>query len=84
MTVSSRWFGRRNVSLCEDGGIPVTGSSLIFSCAIVHEGVMRLSDEDAGEVTSSGMSLVVSKAGDILAPLGGGWEAKSSSRSVGS
>lgn len=45
---------------------------------------MRLSDEDAGEVTSSGMSLVVSKAGDILAPLGGGWEAKSSSRSVGS
>lgn len=47
------------MSFCEDGGIPVTGSSLILRCAIVQEGVIRRSDDEAVDVMSSGTSRAV-------------------------
>ena len=36
--------------------IPVIGSSLALSCERVHEGVIRLSDEEEAEVTRRGIS----------------------------
>ena len=39
--------------------MPVTGSSFVFRWAIVHDGVIRRSDEEAVEVIKSGMSRVV-------------------------
>lgn len=44
------------MSFCERGGMPVTGSNFAFSCPMVHEGVMRRSEEEFSEVTSNGMS----------------------------
>ena len=39
--------------------MPVIGSSFVFRWAIVHDGVIRRSDEEAVEVIKSGMSRVV-------------------------
>lgn len=39
--------------------MPVTGSSLLLSCAIVQDGVMRRSEEEAVEVMRMGMSRAV-------------------------
>ena len=44
------WLPSFNVSLCDNGGMPVTGSSFAFSCPMVHEGVIRRSDEEFSEV----------------------------------
>jgi hypothetical protein len=30
----------------QDGGMPVMGSNLVFSCAIDHDGVMRRSEDE--------------------------------------
>ena len=45
--------------------MPVTGSSFVLRCAIVHDGVMRRSDEEAFEVTRSGTSRAVVREGAI-------------------
>lgn len=42
--------------LCDDGGIPVTGSSLVLSLLIDHDGVIRRSDEVVSDTTRSGTS----------------------------
>lgn len=47
------------MSFWDDGGIPVIGSSFVFKWAIVHEGVMRRSEEEAVEMTKRGMSRLV-------------------------
>ena len=39
--------------------MPVTGSSLVLRCAIVQDGVMRRSEEEALEVIKMGMSRAV-------------------------
>lgn len=39
--------------------MPVTGSSFVFRWAIVQEGVMRRSDEEAVELMMRGMSRLV-------------------------
>lgn len=39
--------------------MPVTGSSLLLRCAIVQDGVMRRSEEEAVEVMRMGMSRAV-------------------------
>ncbi len=41
--------------------MPVTGSNFVLSCAIVHDGVIRRSDEAALEEIKSGMSRVVTR-----------------------
>ncbi len=46
--------------------MPVTVSSFVLRWAIVHEGVIRLSDEEAVETIRRGTSLVVAKDGGIL------------------
>lgn len=43
--------------------MPVTGSSFVFRRAIVHDRVIRRSDEEAVEVIKSGMSRVVAMTG---------------------
>lgn len=45
--------------------MPVTGSSFALSAEIVHDGVMRLSDEEAAETMSSGTSRAVAMGGGI-------------------
>jgi len=42
--------------------MPVIGSSLVFSCARLHEGVMRRSDEALFDRTNRGISGPVCKA----------------------
>ena len=59
MGVSCSRSGSRRVSLCDEGAMPVTGSSLLFRCAIVQDGVMRRSEEESVEVTRIGMSRAV-------------------------
>ena len=44
---SSCWSASRSVSFCDEGAMPVTGSSLVLRCAIVQDGVMRRSEEEA-------------------------------------
>ena len=39
--------------------MPVIGSSLVLSCAIVQDGVMRRSEEEAVDVIKMGMSRAV-------------------------
>jgi hypothetical protein len=39
--------------------MPVTGSSFAFSCPIVHEGVMRRSEDEFSEVIRRGISPAV-------------------------
>jgi hypothetical protein len=53
--------GRRNVSCCDDGGIPVIGSNLDFRVAMVHEGVIRRSEEAFSDVTRTGISAPVAR-----------------------
>ena len=48
----------RRARLCADGGIPVTDSNLSFRWAIVHDGLMRRSEEPTLDVTRTGTSLV--------------------------
>ena len=51
----------------------MTGSSFVFKWAIVQEGVMRRSEEEAVEVMMRGMSRVVARVSGIVA-LEGGFE----------
>lgn len=44
------------VMRCEEGGMPVMGSILVFSWAMDHEGVMRRSEEEYSDVTYIGTS----------------------------
>ena len=44
--------------LIADGGMPVIGSSFVLSWLIVHDGVMRRSEEALSEMTSSGTSAI--------------------------
>jgi hypothetical protein len=44
---------------CDEGGTPVIGSSFVFSWPIVHEGVIRRSDEALSDMTMRGMSAMV-------------------------
>lgn len=44
------------VSVCHDGGMPVTVSSLDLSWVMVQDGVMRRSDCAYSEITRSGTS----------------------------
>ena len=53
------------MSFCDEGGMPVTGSSFALSCAIVHDGVMRRSEEEAVEVISRGISRAVVSDGGM-------------------
>lgn len=46
--------------------MPVTGSSFVFRCAIVQDGVMRRSDEEAVDVIKSGISRAVVMAGGMV------------------
>lgn len=39
--------------------MPVTGSSLVLRCAIVQDGVMRRSEEEALDVMRTGISRAV-------------------------
>lgn len=39
--------------------MPVTGSSLVRSWLMVHDGVMRRSDDELSEMTSSGTSAIL-------------------------
>lgn len=48
--------GRRRLSVCADGGMPVMDSSLFFKCEMVQDGLTRLSEEAALEVIRIGMS----------------------------
>ena len=50
------------MSICEEGGIPVTGSSLALSCARVHDGVILRSAEALEDVISKGISRAVFSA----------------------
>ncbi len=45
--------------------MPVTGSSFALRCAIVHDGVMRRSEEEAVEVIRSGISRAGIMAGGM-------------------
>lgn len=45
-----------SVSLCEDAGTPVMGSSFVLSCAILHDGEIRRSDWALSEIINNGMS----------------------------
>lgn len=49
--------------LWKDGGIPVTGSSLVFSVLMDQAGVMRRSEEELSETTCSGTSAMVRAVG---------------------
>lgn len=53
------WLPSFNISFCDNGGMPVTGSSFAFSWPMVHEGVTRRSEEAFSELTRSGMSPAV-------------------------
>ena len=46
--------------------MPVIGSSLALRWEIVHEGVMRLSDEEAVEMMRSGTSWAVAMGGGVV------------------
>ena len=46
--------------------MPVIGSSFVFNCAMVHDGVIRRSEEEAVEVIKSGTSRAVVKEGGIF------------------
>lgn len=48
------------LSLCDDGGMPVTVSSFALSWLMVHDGVMRRSEAAFSETTSRGTSAMVS------------------------
>lgn len=45
--------------LWDEGGIPVMGSSLDLSWLMVHDGVIRRSDEEFSEMTCRGTSAMV-------------------------
>lgn len=45
--------------LCDDGGIPVTGSNFVLSLLMDHDGVMRRSDEVVSDTTRSGTSAMM-------------------------
>lgn len=51
------------MSFCAEGGIPVTGSSLLLRRAIDHDGVIRFSDEEAVEIMRRGTSRTVTGGG---------------------
>jgi hypothetical protein len=53
------WLPIRSVSFCDNGGIPVTGSSFALSCPIVHEGVILRSEDELSEVIDMEMSPAV-------------------------
>jgi hypothetical protein len=53
------WLPSRKVSFCDRGGMPVTGSSFAFSWPIVHDGVIRRSEDEFSEVIWRGMSPAV-------------------------
>jgi len=46
----------RRVSFCDDAGMPVIGSRRVLKCAMLHDGVIRRSDDEFGEVMRRGMS----------------------------
>ena len=54
------------MSFCDAGGMPVTDSSLALRREMVHEGVMRLSDEEAVEMIRSGISWAVTMGGGVM------------------
>lgn len=59
----------KSVILCEEGGMPVTGSSLDLSCAIDQPRLIRLSEDEFSESTRRGKSRAVVKlimAGSIF------------------
>ena len=69
--VCSSSAARRGTASCEAtrsdscwlaAGTPVMGSSRVFRWASVHEGEMRRSDDELGEVTSSGTSAALWRA----------------------
>lgn len=46
--------------------MPVTGSSFVLRCAMVQDGVMRRSEEEAVEVIKSGISRAGIMAGGMV------------------
>lgn len=44
-----------------EGGMPVTGSSLVLSCEMDQDGVMRRSDCAYSEMTTSGTSAMAAE-----------------------
>lgn len=48
-----------NDSRCDEGGTPVIGSSFAFSWPMVHDGVMRRSEETFSDTTMRGTSAMV-------------------------
>ena len=54
------------MSFCAAGGMPVIGSSLALRREMVHEGVMRLSEEEAVAMIRSGTSWTVSMGGGVM------------------
>ena len=51
--------GSRRVSFCDDGAMPVTGSSFVLRCAMDQDGVMRRSEEESVDTIRMGMSRAV-------------------------
>jgi hypothetical protein len=47
------------VILCDEGGTPVTGSNLVLSWLMDHDGVMRRSDEEFSDRTRRGISAMM-------------------------
>lgn len=53
---TASWEAMRRVSCWQLAGTPVMGSRRVLRCAIDHDGVMRRSEDELGEVTSKGTS----------------------------
>lgn len=49
----------RSVNRCEPSGIPVIGKSFVFRCEMVHDGLMRRSEEEDSELTRTVTSAAV-------------------------
>lgn len=58
--------GTLRLSFCDDGGMPVMGSSLVLSWVMVHDGVMRRSEAAFSDITWSGMSAMIVQYRELL------------------
>jgi len=62
-------------SFWQEGGMPVIGSSLALSCVMVHDGVIRRSEDAFSDTTIKGTSAMIAldEKAVCLATIGCGW-----------